>query len=279
MVNVGFSFASLLGILFAVGGAGLYFLRQFRPNLARDYDVFFAAVGLSTGIILFFFGWQLEPVHQINTLLLTFTVFFFAYESIRLRGIAVEQAKRRTPAIDDERPISRVYRAELDDWEDMNDRRRRIPSARDEYRDEDYYGDRYPQRPPYEEVRRPAGRLKPSSEDYRRRRPPADERSEDRPLPPERGWEEGPRRPPRRPPTDEARRPPLDEDRRPRPGNERGGRRDRSDRTLNVKPYSERPTPDRPEEGSGSGENEGGYVDFRPVDPPDLPPNRPNGGY
>jgi hypothetical protein len=99
------------------------------------------------------------------------------------------------------------------------------------------------------------------------------------PCLPNGGGEEGPRRPPRRPPTDEARRPPLDEDRRPRPGNERGGRRDRSDRTLNVKPYSERPTPDRPEEGSGSGENEGGYVDFRPVDPPDLPPNRPNGGY
>jgi hypothetical protein len=49
MVNVGFSFASLLGILFAVGGAGLYFLRQFRPNLARDYDVFFAAVGTEYG--------------------------------------------------------------------------------------------------------------------------------------------------------------------------------------------------------------------------------------
>ncbi|MEO1400158.1 MAG: Ycf66 family protein [Cyanobacteria bacterium J06635_1] len=249
----------MLGIVFAIGGAGLYFLRQFRPNLARDYDVFFAAVGLSTGIILFFFGWQLEPVHQINTLLLTCTVFFFAYESIRLRGIAVEQAKRRTPVVDDDRPVSRVYRAELDDWEQMNDRsrRQRIPSARDRYED-DY--DRYQARPPYEDRRQPAGRLRPS-DSGRRERPPAD-----------RGYDQGPTRdyrdaePPRR-------RPPEAGDRRPRTGDSPPPRRrDRSDRTLNVRPYSERPDASKRPEGP----EDGGYVNYRPVDkPPGAPVDEP----
>ncbi|MEO0456751.1 MAG: Ycf66 family protein [Cyanobacteria bacterium P01_A01_bin.114] len=258
MVNVGFSFASLLGIVFAIGGAGLYFLRQFRPNLARDYDVFFAAVGLSTGIILFFFGWQLEPVHQINTLLLTCTVFFFAYESIRLRGIAVEQAKRRTPVVDDDRPVSRVYRAELDDWEQLNDRarRQRIPSSRDSY-DDDY--DRYPTRPPYEDYRQPAGRLKPS-EPGRRPRPPEDRRFDEGPArrPPSEDWGDEP--PPRR-------RPPEGGDRRPRTGDgPPPRRRDRSDRTLNVRPYSERPDAGNRPESPG----EGGYVNYRPVDKPPV---------
>ncbi|NEP18802.1 MAG: hypothetical protein F6J97_18195 [Leptolyngbya sp. SIO4C1] len=250
MVNVGFSFASLLGIVFAVGGAGLYFLRQFRPNLARDYDVFFAAVGLSTGIILFFFGWQLEPVHQINTLLLTCTVFFFAYESIRLRGIAVEQAKRRTPVVDDDRPVSRVYRAELDDWEQMNDRARgrRIPSSRDRY--DEYEAERYRVRSPYED-RRPAGRLKPSSE-----RPPRRLEDENRPRP---GYWEDEQSP-------GFRRPPED-DRRPRDSRDAGRRRDR---TLDVRPYSERPeSRDRPRPDDS-------YTDYRPVDAPNRPNSPPN---
>jgi hypothetical protein len=37
---------ALSGIVLAVGGALLYFMRTFKPALARDYDVFFAAIGL-----------------------------------------------------------------------------------------------------------------------------------------------------------------------------------------------------------------------------------------
>ena len=52
MVNASLNWASIVGIVLAVGGAGLYFLRSFKPALARDYDVFFAAIGLLCGLIL-----------------------------------------------------------------------------------------------------------------------------------------------------------------------------------------------------------------------------------
>ena len=56
MVNASLNWASIVGIVLAVGGALLYFMRSFKPALARDYDVFFAAVGLLCGGILFFQG-------------------------------------------------------------------------------------------------------------------------------------------------------------------------------------------------------------------------------
>ena len=43
MVNASLNWASIVGIVLAVCGGGLYFLRSFKPALARDYDVFFAA--------------------------------------------------------------------------------------------------------------------------------------------------------------------------------------------------------------------------------------------
>lgn len=176
MVNVGLSFASLLGIALAVSGAALYFLRSFRPNLARDHDVFFAAVALGAGGILFFNGWRLDPILQFGQLMMVGSVIFYAVESIRLRGVATEQAKRRTPVVDDDRPVSRVYRAELDDWDTINDRMntRRISGTRETY-PEDAYEDNYPERS--SSRTKDVGRLSPSSERIRRRRPrPTDTR-------------------------------------------------------------------------------------------------------
>ncbi len=117
MVNFGLNSASLLGIFLAVAGASLYFLRSVRPELARDHDIFFAAVGLLCGFILLFQGWRLDPILQFGQFLLTGSAVFFAVESIRLRGLATEQARRNTPIVDRERPVSRsrVYtEAELD---------------------------------------------------------------------------------------------------------------------------------------------------------------------
>jgi hypothetical protein len=117
MVNFGLNAAAILGLLLAVAGAGLFFLRSIRPELARDYDIFFAAVGLLCGIILLFNGWRLDPILQFGQFLLTGTTIFFAFESIRMRGIATEQARRNTPTVDRDRPVSRtrVYtEAELD---------------------------------------------------------------------------------------------------------------------------------------------------------------------
>ena len=94
MVNASLNWASIVGIVLAVGGALLYFMRSFKPALARDYDVFFAAIGLLCGGILFFQGWRLDPILQFGQFLLAGTTVFFAYESVRLRGVATEQARR-----------------------------------------------------------------------------------------------------------------------------------------------------------------------------------------
>ena len=104
MVNASLNWASIVGIVLAVCGAGLYFLRSFKPALARDYDVFFAAIGLLCGGILFFQGWRLDPILQFGQFLLAGTTVFFAYESVRLRGVATDQARRSSYFDDDSEP-------------------------------------------------------------------------------------------------------------------------------------------------------------------------------
>lgn len=151
MVNVGLSWSSMVGIALAVSGAGLYFLRSVRPNLARDHDIFFAAVALLCGGILFFQGWRQDPILQFGQFMLTGSAIWFAFEAIRLRSVATEQAKRSTPVVDDERPVSRVYRAELDDLTPLEEQRtvtRRIRGTRDgRPAPADEYGDDVRRRP------------------------------------------------------------------------------------------------------------------------------------
>jgi Ycf66 protein N-terminus len=117
MVNAYLSWSSFVGIALAVAGAGLYFLRSLRPKLARDYDIFFSAVALLCGGILFFQGWRQDPILQFGQFMLTGSTIFFAVEAIRLRGAATEQARRSTPIVDEERPVSRNYRATYQDAE------------------------------------------------------------------------------------------------------------------------------------------------------------------
>lgn len=159
MVNFGLNSASILGIFLAVAGAGLYLLRSVRPELARDHDIFFAAVGLLCGFILIFQGWRLDPILQFGQLLLTGATIFFAYEAIRLRGIATEQAKRGTRIVDDDRPVSNAYRYEEDDDYDRYDR---IESEVDPYANRRLRGSedpRYSRGDRYEaETRRPKSR-------------------------------------------------------------------------------------------------------------------------
>ena len=165
-VNFGANSASVLGIFLAVAGAALYFLRTVRPELSRDQDIFFAAVGLLCGFILIFQGWRLDPILQFGQLLLVGSTVFFAVESIRLRSIATQQAKRNTPIVDDEREVSRRYsysdrrnyEAEMDadleplpyyeEEEDEPPPRPRIRGSRDDERSsrDNYYEDDYPRR-------------------------------------------------------------------------------------------------------------------------------------
>jgi Ycf66 protein N-terminus len=177
MVNFWLTMSSWVGIALAVSGAGLYFLRTVRPNLARDYDIFFSAVGLLCGGILLFQGWRQDPILQFGQFMLAGTAIWFAYEAVRLRGVTTEQAKRSTPVIDDERPVSRVYRAELDDFAPMDERpiTRRIKGTRDPRPSSDY-GEEGRRRPSSSSTSSSRSgtereRLRPSSDRVRRRRP------------------------------------------------------------------------------------------------------------
>ncbi|MCG5056937.1 Ycf66 family protein [Limnoraphis robusta Tam1] len=140
MVNLGLNWSSLLGIMLAVAGAALYFLRSWRPKLARDHDIFFAAVGLLCGGILLFQGWRLDPILAFGQFLLTGSAIFFAVESIRLRGLATSKAKERSsPIVDEDRYVSDVYRvdAELDELEPTEEYQpmaRQIRGSRDSSR-------------------------------------------------------------------------------------------------------------------------------------------------
>ncbi len=146
MVNASLNWASIVGIVLAVCGAGLYFLRSFKPALARDYDVFFAAIGLLCGGILFFQGWRLDPILQFGQFLLAGTTVFFAYESVRLRGIATDQA-RRSSFFDDEPAPRRMPTGGSDDnWDENYDQfdeplplRRRFNGTNQTNDEDDFY--------------------------------------------------------------------------------------------------------------------------------------------
>ena len=148
MVNASLNWASIVGIVLAVCGGGLYFLRSFKPALARDYDVFFAAIGLLCGGILFFQGWRLDPILQFGQFLLAGTTVFFAYESVRLRGIATDQARRSSFFEDDQFPSNprspsrnRWDEEEYDQFKDDERSSRRF-KARDSRLEDDYDEDR-----------------------------------------------------------------------------------------------------------------------------------------
>ncbi|MFM7732197.1 MAG: Ycf66 family protein [Cyanobium sp.] len=201
MVNASLNWASIVGIVLAVGGALLFFLRNFKPALARDTDVFFAAIGLLCGGILFFQGWRLDPILQFGQFLLAGTTVFFAYESVRLRAVTTEQA-RRSSYFDDEEPLPARPRGGLgggydndyDRFEEPERIQRRIRS-RDDVPEEDFYRPRRTSRAAIPE--RAASRRSDSDDwDSPRRsgRSAADEYDADRPSPASR-YGAGPSRP------------------------------------------------------------------------------------
>jgi len=142
VVNASLNWASIVGIVLAECGGGLYSLRSFKPAFARDYDVFFASIGLLCGGILFFQGWRLDPILQFGQFLLAGTTVFFAYESVRLRGVATDQARRSSYFDDD--PISDVprnsrgrFNDDYDRFEESERPSRRFKPQEDEF-EEDY---------------------------------------------------------------------------------------------------------------------------------------------
>jgi hypothetical protein len=286
-VNFGANSASILGIFLAVSGAALYFLRTVRPELSRDQDIFFAAVGLLCGFILVFQGWRLDPILQFGQLLLVGSTVFFAVESIRLRSIATQQAKRNTPIVDDEREVSRKYsyserrnyQAEMDAdleplpyEEEEAPPRPRIRGSRDEYYDE---------APPRNSERR--GRERPDSSRERpdtgeRKRRPSSGRSASRPNGnyEDENWGSAPRvADDWESPQDEVRKPP----RRGNGGNNRPQRPE--SREDNVTPTSSsRPRKRRPPKDAvpprRQDDDEAIPTDYVPYNPINQPNNEPD---
>ncbi len=264
MVNFGLNSASVLGIFLAVAGAGLYFLRSVRPELSRDHDIFFAAVGLLCGLILLFQGWRLDPILQFGQFLLTGSAVFFAVESIRMRGATTEQARRSSSYVDDERRVSktRVYtEAELDRLEPYEDEE---PVYRNNPRLEGYADPRNSRSYSQEDPRSSRSRRRPSSESYGDRPSP---RRKPRPTRPQGDnydawsnsddmWEDRPKK--RRPS-------------RPRPETSSQETSSRSPRQRRPRPSSEeRRYPSTPEEPPTNTD----YVDYQPIDPPESPRKR-----
>ncbi|MCT7987835.1 Ycf66 family protein [Laspinema olomoucense] len=251
MVNFSLNLASIVGIAIAIGGAGLYAVRSWRPELSRDTDLFFAAVGLLCGGILFFYGWRFDPIMQFGQILLGGSAIYFAFDNIRLRGVTTNQAKRQSGRIvDDERPVSSVYRvdAELDEIEsyEENPTRRRIKGTQDPRAARNsYYADEAPRRPPSR--RSPADRANPST---RARRPSSTERPPTGPSYPE--WEASvdttEERPSRRPPSS---------------AGSSGSRKPPGARPSRTAPPEERTRRPAPSEEPAPSD----YVDYQPIDP------------
>lgn len=118
MINIGGNpLMILLAIVAALGGIGLYFVRSFRPELARDHDIFFSAIALVYGIILLAFNFRMEITTQLAQVLVVGFSGWFAVETLILRQALSTQARRSPMNPVDDDPIDpdyRGYRAEID---------------------------------------------------------------------------------------------------------------------------------------------------------------------
>ena len=304
IVNFGTPVPLLVGLILILGAVGLFFLDKLKPGYERSSDKVYSILLLLSGIFLL--------AHLNMELLASFQQVMLVgmLTTLIINDISKRDSNRNRPAEREgpprryeERP-RRVYRAELDDWDEPGPPR--IPS--DRYRG-DGYGERYEPRPleprppaPYED-RRPPARLQPgqSGRDEQFDRYP-NERGRGEPRPGNRpdspypagsqgsqygsGSSTSPNRP-QRPPQSPSQRPPLDT---PAPtgngaGHSLGGLsqppRDARDNAARSErpPLNVRPRP--------SESNEGSYTDFRPTPPadgdsetyPGTPPPQPPANY
>jgi hypothetical protein len=79
--------STFVGIGLALIGLILYLVKTKKPDVSRDYDLFFSSVGLLCGGILIFQGWRLDPILLLCQILSSATAIFFIGESLWLRGI------------------------------------------------------------------------------------------------------------------------------------------------------------------------------------------------
>ena len=93
MINLSFSPNVFLGVILSLSVLLLYFLRNVKPDFARDEDIFFATIVLLYSCILMVHGWRLDPILLFSQVLIIATVLVAGWENIRLRGLIVNIAK------------------------------------------------------------------------------------------------------------------------------------------------------------------------------------------
>ena len=93
MINFSFGPNIFLGILVIFGVLILYFLRNVKPEVARDEDIFFATIGLLYSCILMVHGWRLDPILLFSQLLVIIIALITGWENIRLRGLIANLAQ------------------------------------------------------------------------------------------------------------------------------------------------------------------------------------------
>ena len=94
MINISFGPNIFLGIMVSIGVLILYFLRNVKPEVARDEDIFFATLGLLYSGILVIHGWRLDPILLFSQVLVITAVLAAGWENIRLRGVLAMIALR-----------------------------------------------------------------------------------------------------------------------------------------------------------------------------------------
>ena len=87
MIHMELGPSTFVGIGLALIGLILYLVKTKKPDVSRDYDLFFSSVGLLCGGILIFQGWRLDPILLLCQILSSATAIFFIGESLWLRGI------------------------------------------------------------------------------------------------------------------------------------------------------------------------------------------------
>jgi hypothetical protein len=93
MINFSFGLNIFLGIIVSFGVLILYFLRNVKPEVARDEDIFFVTIGFLYSCILIIHGWRLDPILLFSQVLIIFTALVAGWENIRLRGLIANMAK------------------------------------------------------------------------------------------------------------------------------------------------------------------------------------------
>lgn len=153
--------ALLFGLILLVASIALFIFGRLKPELQRDSDSIYAIVGVVCALILFGSVFDLSLGMSFQQLLMIGALIALMLQNIQARqpknvvarrgvldgvrgwGSDREMSRRGALIVDDDRPISRVYRAELDDLAPLEDQRtsRRIRGGRDS-RDDDWEGNR-----------------------------------------------------------------------------------------------------------------------------------------